>query len=323
MLSGCAKKTTVEKMVPAEVDVGGIERVAVAEFDGLAQSGRMVAAKIAEGIVDMGYFRLFEREKLDEVLAEREFSRSDEVDPATANRLKLMGIDALIFGVVDVFSVDDQTGITKVERKVGTGEYRTVEKEGKDGKIEKVEEEITETILIDRGYIIRSGTVGVTFRMANINTGEIIAVETETSNFSRKAWEDEAGKLPTKDMILDDLAGIVVYKFLRKVQPQYILVEVEFEGNNNSHTETGIKYAQANLWDKAEEAFRRAAAGSPNDPSAYYNLAVTLDVLGKYDEAINAIERAIDLDPTDKYIDMLARIRADASQDEILEHQLK
>lgn len=323
LLTSCTKSAYYEKMVPAETDVGGIGRVAVAEFDGLRQSGRIVSAKIAEGIVNAGYFRLFEREKLEQILAEREFSHSDAVDPATANKLKLMGVDALIFGVVDVYSVDDQTGVEKVERKVGTGKTRTVEKEGKDGEIEKVEEEIMETVLIDRGYIIRNGTMGVTFRMANINTGEIVAVKTETGHFSKKAWEDEAGKLPTKDMILDDLASRVVYRFLRQVQPQYVRRQVKFENNKSSYTEVGIKYAQKGLWDKAEEAFEKAAASSSHESSAHYNLAVTSSVLGKYGKAIVAIERAIELDPKDKYIETLARLRMEAEEAEILEEQWK
>jgi tetratricopeptide (TPR) repeat protein len=321
LLTGCAKVAYYEKMVPAETDVGQIDRVAVADFDGLQQSGRIISAKISEGIVDAGYFKLLERQKLDRILEERDFSNSDYVDPSTVSDLKMLGVDALIFGVVDAYSVDDETGVAKIERKVGTGEYRTVEKKGKDGTIEKVEEEITETILVDRGYIIREGTMGVTFRMANINTGEVVAVKTETAHFSERAWRDERGKLPTKDVILDDLAFIVAHRFLRQIQPQFVRVKVEFEKNGNPLTKTGIKYAQAGLWDKAEEAFRQAAESSAYEPSVFYNLAVTSNVLGKHKSAIRAIERAIELNPSDKYINMMAQLRRDAQESEILEEQ--
>ena len=321
LLTGCAQVAYYEKMVPAETDVGQIDRVAVADFDGLQQSGRIVSAKISEGIVDAGYFKLLERQKLDRILQERDFSNSDYVDPSTVSDLKMLGVDALIFGVVDAYSVDDQTGVAKVERKVGTGEYRTVEKEGKDGKVETVQEEITETILVDRGYVIREGTMGVTFRMANINTGEVVAVKTETAHFSEKAWRDERNKLPMKDVILDDLASIVVHRFMRQIQPQFVSVKVEFEKNNNPLTKTGIKYAQAGLWDKAEETFRQAAESSAYEPSVFYNLAVTSNVLGKHQAAIRAIERAIELKPADKYINMMAQLRRDAQEADILEEQ--
>ena len=152
----------------------------------LEQSGKIVGAKIAQGIVDTGYYKLFERDKLSRILEERKFNQSDVVAPATAAQLKLVGVDALIFGVVDAYNIDDQTGVSKIEKRIGTGEYRTVEKEGEDGTVEQAQEEIMKTVLIDRGYIIREGTLGVTFRMANISTGEIVAVETATAGFSQK-----------------------------------------------------------------------------------------------------------------------------------------
>lgn len=321
LLVGCAQKTQFEKLVPAEIDIEGIKRIAVADFDGLAQSGKIVAAKIAEGVVDAGHYKLFERDKLARILEEREFSKSEVVDPATASELKLAGVDALIFGVVDAYSVDEQTGVTKIEKKIGTGRYKTVEKKGKDGKVEKIQEEIKETILVDRGYIIREGTIGVTFRMANINTGEIVAVETETANFSKRAWKDEATKLLSKDAILDDLSSKVVRRFLHKIQPRYVQQEVEFESHKDSFTKLGIKYAQAGLWDKAEDAFKDAAKANPAEPKVHYNLGITYNVQGKHQEAIAALERAIELNPKDKYINTLAQLRQDAEEAEILDRQ--
>ncbi|MBM3240024.1 hypothetical protein FJZ31_27370 [Candidatus Poribacteria bacterium] len=318
---GCAKHAQFNKLVPAEIDIAGIQRVAVADFEGLEQSGKIVAAKIAEGIVDAGYYKLFEREKLSRIIEEREFSQSNVVDPTTVSQLKLVGVDALIFGVVDAYSIDEQTGVTKIEKKIGTGKYRTVEKEGKDGKVEKVQEEIKETVLVDRGYIIREGTIGVTFRMSNINTGQIVAVETETANFSKKAWQDEASELPSKDAILDDLSSLVVRRFLNKIQPRYVERAVEFESNKAPFTKVGIKYAQAGLWDKAEEAFKKAAEAAPADPKVHYNLAITYNVLSKHLEAIKALERAIELNPEKKYINTLAQFRQDVEEAEILDRQ--
>lgn len=320
---GCAKKAQFERLVPAEIDIEGIQRVAVADFDGLEQSGKIVAAKIGEGIVDAGYYKLFERDKLARILQEREFSQSEVVDQATVSQLKLVGVDALIFGVVDAYSVDEQTGVSKIETKIGTGEYRTVEKKGKEDKVEKVQEEIKKTVLIDRGYIIREGTIGVTFRMANINTGQIVAVETETANFSKKTWEDEANKLPSKDAILADLSSEVVKRFLNKIQPRYVEQGVEFESNDSPFTKLGIKYAQAGLWDKAEDAFKKAAEATPAESKIHYNLGITYNVLGKHQEAISSLERALTLDPKDKYINTLARFRQDAEEADILEKQSK
>jgi hypothetical protein len=71
---GCTttKRVDYYKEVPAALDIHGIQRVAVADFDGLHQSGRIIASKLAAGIVDGGRYRLFEREKMAEILAEHD-----------------------------------------------------------------------------------------------------------------------------------------------------------------------------------------------------------------------------------------------------------
>lgn len=320
---GCGThKVQFEKLTPAEINIEGIKRVAVADFDGLEQSGKIVAAKVAEGIVDAGHYKLFEREKLAQILEEREFSQSEIVAPQTASQLKLMGVDALIFGVVDVYNVDEQTGVSKIEKKIGTGEYRIVEKKNpKTGVMEQVQEEIMKTVFVDRGYIIREGTIGVTYRMANINTGEIVAVEAETANFSRRAWQDEAEKLPSKDAILDQLSSEVVRQFLHKIQPRYVERAIELESHKDPYTEMGIKYARAGLWDKAEEAFQKAAQFVPGQAKTHYNLAMAYSVRANYAQAISELEQAIALDPEDKYIHALAKLRQDASDAELLDKQ--
>jgi tetratricopeptide (TPR) repeat protein len=315
LLAGCGSPVArFQTRVPAEIDVGDIERVAVADFDGLDQTGRFVTAKLTQGIVENGHFRMFEREKLEEILYEREFGNSEHVNPETANRLKLLGVDALIFGTVDVFSVDDQTGISKFETKIGTGEYETVKEKDRSGRVHEVKTEIMRTVLIDRGHVIREGTMGVTFRMANVNTGEIVAIKTETVHFSEKAWEDETHHLPTKDVILDDLSSRVTGRFLRQIQPQYVVRAVRFEENDLVETDLAIKYAQAGLWDEAALTLSSVAVAAPSLASAHYNLGVVYDALGRYDAAARSVERAVRLEPKDKYIQALAQIKRHADE---------
>lgn len=319
LLAGCAApRATYQARVPAEIDVGDIERVAVADFDGLPQTGTLVAAKLTEGIVSAGHFQMFERAKLQEILDERDFSHSEHVDPATANRLKLLGVDALIFGAVDVYSIDDQTGVTKVETQIGTGEYEIVHEKGRDGVAREVKKEIQKTVLVDRGHVIREGTMGVTFRMANVNTGQIVAIKAETVHFSQKAWRDERQTLPTKDAILEQLSAEVANRFLRQIQPQYVMRSVQFEKNDLPETDVAIKYAQAGLWDKAASSLRSAAVAAPAVASAHYNLGLTYDAMGSHELAESSLERAIALEPKDGYIQALARIRSNAAEAAVL-----
>lgn len=321
-LTGCSSSmASFHARVPAAIDVGDIDRVAVADFDGLNQSGQMVAAKLTEGIVENGRFQMFERAKLASILDERNFGKSEHVDPATVKKLKLAGVDALIFGMVDVYSVDDQTGVTKVETKIGSGEYETVKEKGKDGKVREVKKEILKTVMVDRGHVVRKGTMGVTFRMASVNTGQIVAIKSETVHFSEKAWDNETRKLPAKEMILEDLSNQVAYRFLSQIQPQYVVRNANFEKNDIAETEVAIKYAKAGLWDKAASTLGDVAVAMPTTASAHYNLGLAYDALGDHSAAASSIERAISLEPKDKYIALLAQVRRHAYDSENLRQQ--
>lgn len=50
-------------------------------------------------------------------------------------------------------------------------------------------------------------------------------------------------------------------------------------------------------WAAAEAAYRQATALNPNNESAHRALAVLLTVTGRFDEAIAAVDRAVELDP--------------------------
>jgi tetratricopeptide (TPR) repeat protein len=313
-ITGCTTSVSYNKQMPAELEIQDVQSVAVADFDGMPQSGCIIASKVAAGIVDGRHYRLFEREKLGRILEEHDmYGQGVGIDPTTTRQLKLQGVDALVFGIVDAYNISDQRGTNALEKKVGTGQYRRVAfKDPKTGETRYREEEITKTVLWNRPYVLREGTVGVTFRMANTSTGEIVAVEAMTANFSKRAWQDEVTeKLPSKDALLDTLASQVVRRFLNKIQPHSVRAKIDFEKTGDPHNKLGITYAKNGLWDKALAEFERASHGQPHDPSAFYNLSMAYYALGEHAMAAGLVEKAITLDPKNKYISALGMIRRD------------
>ncbi|MGB9610476.1 MAG: CsgG/HfaB family protein [Bryobacteraceae bacterium] len=152
------------------------KRVAVLNFDyGTVRSG--VAAifgtdvDVGTGISDMlveelvkgGAYAVIERKALDKLLAEQNFSNSDRADPATAARIgRLLGVDAIIVGSITQFGRDD--------RQVGLGGFgRSIGKYGLGGTS------------------VRSAkaVVGVTARLVNVETGEVLAVATGNGESKR------------------------------------------------------------------------------------------------------------------------------------------
>jgi len=153
-------------------------RVAVLDFDYAtvqSYSNAMFGADvdIGKGITDLlitnlvkdGTFSVFERQALDKLMAEQNFSNSNRADPATAARLgKLAGVDAIIIGAITEFGNE-----TKNQNVGGGGG-------GWHG--------------IGIGGIGHSNSkanVAINLRVVDVDTGEILAVADGTGQSSRSS----------------------------------------------------------------------------------------------------------------------------------------
>jgi curli biogenesis system outer membrane secretion channel CsgG len=118
--------------------------------------GKGVADLLVEKLVTAGTFSVVERKALDKILSEQNFSNSDRVDTTTAAKLgKLLGADAIVLGSIVQFGRDDKS------TAVG-------------GSI--VGDRLSRFGLGGVGQKKSKAVVGITARVVNVNTGEILAV---------------------------------------------------------------------------------------------------------------------------------------------------
>ncbi len=64
----------------------------------------------------------------------------------------------------------------------------------------------------------------------------------------------------------------------------------------------GVSHYQQGHWDVAMEHFRKAEAADPNAAVVHYNIALTLDKMGKHEEATASFKKALELAPNDPAI---------------------
>src|SRR4029453_6758680 len=111
----------------------GSKRVAVAVMDfdfgtidnwwGQYDLGKGMADQVVDALVNDGTFRVIERKKLDTVLAEQDFSRSDRADPTAAKLSKVgkvLGVRYIIAGSVTKFATESRGGAVRV-KGIGLG----------------------------------------------------------------------------------------------------------------------------------------------------------------------------------------------------------
>jgi curli biogenesis system outer membrane secretion channel CsgG len=143
------------------------KRVAVMDFDYATVHSGVSAifgsnVDVGKGITDMlvdrlvrsGVYSVIERQALDKILAEQNFSNSDRADPASAAKIaKILGVDAIIIGSITQFGRDDEStgvgGFGRVAGRFGLGGVRRSE---------------------------AKAVVAVNARMINTSTAEILAV---------------------------------------------------------------------------------------------------------------------------------------------------
>jgi curli biogenesis system outer membrane secretion channel CsgG len=116
--------------------------------------GKGVSDLLVNYLVKDGTYSIIERRALDKILAEQNFSNSDRADATSAARIgKLLGVDAIIVGSITQFGNDTKnTGVGGVGGglgRIGLGGVRRKESKA---------------------------IVGLSARIVNVDTGEILAV---------------------------------------------------------------------------------------------------------------------------------------------------
>jgi curli biogenesis system outer membrane secretion channel CsgG len=142
----------------------GTVRTSVAQIFGTDQDvGKGISDLLVQKLVQDGKYSVIERNALDKILTEQNFSNSDRADATTAAKIgKILGVECIIIGSITQFGRDDK------HTNVGGGGYGL----GKFG-------------LGGVGKSESKAVVAVSARMVNTTTGEILAAVTGMGESSR------------------------------------------------------------------------------------------------------------------------------------------
>jgi curli biogenesis system outer membrane secretion channel CsgG len=146
-------------------EYGTVKSNAAAIFGSDQDVGKGISDMLVQKLVEDGKYSVIERNALDKVLGEQNFSNSDRADASTAAKIgRVLGVDAIIIGSITQFGRDDQ------HTNVGAGGYGGYGSRLGIGGI---------------GTKKSKAVVGITARLVNTTTGEILAAVTGTGESSR------------------------------------------------------------------------------------------------------------------------------------------
>jgi curli biogenesis system outer membrane secretion channel CsgG len=169
---------TAVTLANAQAPSGRRPRIAIMDFDyATVQTstsalfgtnvdvGKGIADLLVTDLVKEGSFSIIERKTLDKIMAEQNFSNSNRADPASAAKLgKLLGVDAILVGSITQFGNE-----TKKVNLGGVGGSW-----GGHG-------------IGGIGHSKSTANVGITARLVNVDTGEILAVAEGAGASSRSS----------------------------------------------------------------------------------------------------------------------------------------
>ena len=139
-------------------EYGTVRSNAQAIFGTDQDVGKGISDMLVQKLVQDGKYSVIERNALDKVLGEQNFSNSDRADASTAAKIgRILGVDAIIIGSITQFGRDDQ------HTNIGGGGYGGYGSRLGIGGI---------------GTKKSKAVVGITARLVNTTTGEILAAVT-------------------------------------------------------------------------------------------------------------------------------------------------
>jgi curli biogenesis system outer membrane secretion channel CsgG len=154
-----------------DFDYATVKTSSAAMFGNDADVGNGIARFLEENLVKDGRYTLIDRKAVETVMKEQNFSNSDRADPTNAAKIgRLLSVDAILVGSITEFGNED--------KHIGGGGGGFG---GVGGMIGHV------------GMNKSKAHVGITAKLVNIDTGEILAVEDAKGESQRKGLALDGG----------------------------------------------------------------------------------------------------------------------------------
>jgi curli biogenesis system outer membrane secretion channel CsgG len=160
----CAAQQAPKKRIAVlNFDYGTVQSSVAAIFGSNQDVGKGISDLLIQRLVQDGTYSVIERNEVDKILNEQNFSNSDRADSSTAAKIgRVLGVDAVIMGSITQFGRDDKsTGI-------GGGGYGL----GRFG-LGGVQRKKAKAV------------VGISARLVDTSTGEILAAVTGSGESTR------------------------------------------------------------------------------------------------------------------------------------------
>jgi hypothetical protein len=266
------------------MDIFGLERLTVLDFEGEHQSGKIARAALQSQLFENKYYTLVDQAELARV---RPVTTPDGAPdlPAALEAAKVMGVDAILCGQVVSYNVLDDL---QTDHHLELGGAVSKSTKG-DASSVGVGLDSTQTLT-------REASVSVAVKLIDVRSGQIRAARQFAHTFHGKRVNGQ-GDLPPREAILTKLLGECSHDVIKLIAPHYLPQEVtlarQFYGKGLGELRSGNKLASKGQWKEAEGVWQTSLRENPQNHAAHFNLALAAEARQDYPTAIQHVDAAI------------------------------
>lgn len=298
VVAGCAPSMMVPVTRPAEINLRGINKIAIGEIRG--DGGQIVSDLLTSKLFESGKFEVVDRANLNRIMQEHSLNLGGAVDEKTAAQLgKLVGAAVLVFGNISTFKYEMKPSKGDPWKDKQGGSHQTHYKKG----------------------IAR---MTATIQVVGLTTGTVLAAKTISKQSEEsKSKDNEWPEDPDRDAIVGAAVDETVSAFIKMIAPYTDYVNVTFAKNDSKlpELEKGVNFAKAGQWSDALEQFKAASAKDPMHQGAHWNLGLAYEYTNQFDKAEEAFKTANKIASCDKCVTEIGNVRRLAAERKKLEEQ--
>jgi len=296
--AGCAPSMMVPVTRPAEINLRGINKIAIGEVRG--DGGQVITDLLTTKLFESGKFEVVDRANLDRIMKEHSLNLSGAVDEKTASQLgKLVGAAVLVFGNISMFKYDMKASKGDPWKDKQGNYHQTHYKKG-------------------------IGKVNATLQVVGLTTGTVLAAKTITRQAEdQKSADNEWPEDPDRDAVMGAAVNDTVATFIKMIAPYTDYVNVTFAKNDSKlpELEKGVNFAKAGQWNDAIEQFKTATQKDPTHQGAHWNLGLAYEYTNQFDKAEESLKTANKIASCEKCIQEISNVKRLAAERKKLEEQ--
>ena len=282
--SGCAPRARMMVLRPAELDIAGIGRLAVVDFEGAGEAGKIARSVLLAQLSENRHYALVDQSELARVLP-ASFVQGQPNEAAIVQAARQSGVDAILTGQVVSYKVADQK---QTDQHISLGGSQAKGPSGTSSGL---------GIGIDTNTLLsREATVALAIKLIDARTGEIRAARQTTHSFEGQILNGQ-GDLPGKERVLGELLNQCSQDVVAMIAPHVVPVDVRLArqtwGNGLTAVRRGNTKAVKGNWTAAAADWQAALKDNPRNHAALHNLALAAAARGDFAAARQQLDQAL------------------------------